>query len=82
MYQNDGTDRITPSHFVERAEAQANGWSDLVNEMFRLYLFDDPRGRLSQLKMVLKIAKDISAMCDRIKTGRLKASFVGEIVNE
>lgn len=73
VYQNDGTDRgITPAKFVERAEAQASGWSEEIADSVSKSLEGD--GAALQV-LGTQIAADIGDMCDRIKTGRLKASF-------
>jgi len=77
MYQNNGTERITPSRFVERAEAKG-GWDKLINNAGEAYLKGG--GDIALLKAGSKIASDISDMCDRIDTGQLKASFVAGVL--
>lgn len=79
MYQNDGTARITPSHFVERAAAQADDWTADIDKVLVAYLLGEGADLLSPAR---KMAADISQECDRVRTGQLKASFEGEIVNE
>jgi hypothetical protein len=76
VYQNDGTARIAASHFVERAAAAASDWHDAIEKVTRVFIFLD-----APLMVPLQIETDISAACDRVKTGRLKTSFEGEIVN-
>jgi hypothetical protein len=76
-YQNDGTDRITASKFIERAEAEADGWESEVDRAIERYL---ETGDLEQMRLLAdKVAADISRMCDRIRTGQLKASFEGKV---
>jgi len=77
-YQNDGTATITPSQFVERAESAAGGWSAELGRAIEKYIDGDMRA-LDWLGD--KIAKDIGTMCDRIDTGRLKASFRAVVKN-
>jgi transcriptional regulator of nitric oxide reductase len=72
VYQNDGTEKITPAKFVERAESQAAGWSEEIDDAVCKSL-DGDEAALQVLGT--QIAADIGDMCDRIKTGRLKASF-------
>jgi hypothetical protein len=77
VYQNDGTNRgITPAKFVERSEAQASGWSDEIDDAVSRAIEGD--GAALQI-LGAQIAADIGDMCDRIDTGRLKASFRPEI---
>lgn len=79
-YQNDGTDRgITPSKFIERARAQAVGWQDEIDEA--LDAFFAGGGDAALMAAARKIAADISRVCDRIRTGQLKASFKGKTSN-
>jgi len=75
VYQNDGTERIAASHFVERAAATARDWSAEIDRMLFAYLFLDV-----PLVPPLQIEQDISDTCDRVKTRRLKTSFESEIV--
>jgi hypothetical protein len=76
VYQNDGTEKITPAKFVERAEAQASGWNDEIYDAISNSL-DGYEAALQVLGT--QIASDIGDMCDRIRTGRLKASFRPEV---
>lgn len=76
-YQNDGTEKISPSKFIERAEAAADAWQDEMDLALSRYL--DGGGDAELEAAAKKIAADISVMCDRIKTGQLKASFEGEV---
>lgn len=71
-YQNDGTEKITPSHFVERAAASKHNWTRDIFRAVGKYL----DGKDTELTRVGKIiANDITRKCDRIKTTRLKYSF-------
>jgi hypothetical protein len=82
-YQNDGTPPhknhpgISPSKFIERAEAAADAWQDEMDLALSRYLEDGENAEFEAAAK--KIAADISVMCDRVKTGRLKASFEGEV---
>jgi hypothetical protein len=79
MYQNDGTDRVSPSRFVERAATAAGDWRSAINPAITAFL----KGDTQALKRAGDVmAKDISTMCDRIRTGQLKASFRAVIINE
>jgi len=73
-WQNDGTSRgISPSYFVERAEARAGDW----NEDIKAAIIDTIDGNFGVLENLgIKIAWDINRVCDRIKTGRLKRSMI------
>jgi hypothetical protein len=71
-YQNDGTNTIKASHFVERAARRARGWATPVFRAVDKYL-DGLEWELDTAG--LKIAYDINNMVDRIDTGRLKHSF-------
>lgn len=74
-YQNDGTPTITPAKFIERAEAEADAWRDDVDRAITLFL--DGADASVMMEAARQIAADISRVCDRIKTGQLKASFDG-----
>lgn len=78
MYQNDGTAKITASHFVERAADAAGEWNDAIASMVVRYL-EGNRGALKSLGKT--VAREISKMCDRIKTRQLKKSFIAHIKN-
>ncbi len=71
-YQNDGTDRIKPAKFVERAARKNRHWTTAWGRAVLAYIGGD---RFAIDELGLKISKDISDECDRIKTGRLKKSF-------
>jgi hypothetical protein len=76
VYQNDGTEKISPARFVERAEALADGWKDEIEDGIDGYI----EGQPAALHIAgTQIAADITDMCDRIDTGRLKASFRTEV---
>jgi hypothetical protein len=79
-YQNDGTETITPAKFIERARAQAVGWDDEIDASIAAFLAGG--GDPALMAAARKIAADISRVCDRIRTGQLKASFQGKINNE
>lgn len=72
-YQNDGTEKIKPSKFVERAETKAGGWDREIEAAIEAYLFDGDMTAL--LKLGVKISDDITYMIDRIDTRRLKGSM-------
>ena len=80
-YQNDGTDRgIEPSRFIERAQESSDNWSDEISDgVADKVLHGDSGGLKSAAK---KMAQDISATCDRIRTGQLKSSFEGEVTHD
>ena len=73
MYQNDGTEKISPSKFVERAEKAARGWSAEIADAVGRYLFNGDMTAL--LKLGVKVADDITTMIDRIDTRHLKGSM-------
>lgn len=79
-YQNDGTDRITPSRFIERAEDSSDQWSEELGKAMDAYVEGGGDSALKKAGDVM--AKDISDTCDRIDTGRLKRSFVAKIRHE
>jgi len=80
-YQNDGTSRgVTPSRFIERAQAAASWWIDELTSAVNLYIAEGLQTEMTRVAGAM--ARDVSAMCDRIKTGRLKQSFTGEVSNE
>ena len=72
-YQNDGTDRIKPSRFIERAEKKAGGWTKEIDRAVEAFLFDGDKTAL--LRLGVKVADDITAKIDRIDTRRLKGSL-------
>lgn len=72
VYQNDGTETIKASHFVERAAKSKRGWASPVFKAVSKYL-DGLEWELDQAGLL--IAYDINEKVDRIKTGRLKKSF-------
>lgn len=76
-YQNDGTEKITASKFIERAEEAADGWDQEISWAVDSAL--DGSGTDALKAAADEIAKDIAMMCDRIDTGRLKRSFEGNI---
>jgi hypothetical protein len=76
-YQNDGTDRIAASKFIERADADADGWQGEIDAAIGRYL---KTGDIEHIRLLAdKVAADISRMCDRVRTGQLKASFEGKV---
>ena len=77
-YQNDGTTRgITPAQFIERAEYEALGWKEEIDRGLSAFLAGNGDSELKEAAK--KVASDISRVCDRVKTGRLKASFDGMV---
>lgn len=79
-YQNDGTKdkggNVTAARFVERAESAEGKWEEEIDEAVESAI-DGNEAALQVLGT--QIADDIGDMCDRIRTGRLKASFRGEV---
>lgn len=76
-YQNNGTERISPSRFIERAELEAIGWQEEKKRAYDAFLRVGGVEVLSWLANL--IARDISRVCDRIRTGQLKDSFIGSV---
>jgi ribosomal protein L6P/L9E len=76
VYQNDGTETISPSHFVERAAAAEGDWADEIADA----IAGTVEGYDAALQVLgAQVAADIGDMCDRIDTGRLKKSFRGDV---
>lgn len=75
-YQNDGTEKITPSRYVERAEEASDEWSDELGNAMDHFIGNNESALQDAADTM---AKDISDMCDRVKTGRLKSSFTGVV---
>ena len=75
VYQNNGTPTIKASRFVERATGKHRGWSGLIFKAVAEWLFR--HGNMNQVltDAGIKVSFDISRVCDRIDTGRLKRSF-------
>jgi hypothetical protein len=76
-YQNDGTEKITPSRFIERAAEESDDWSGELGDA--VYRYIDSGDDSSLLAAADEMARDISRVCDRVKTGRLKRSFTGRV---
>lgn len=76
-YQNDGTENIRPSRFIERAEKAAAGWRDTARREIASYLFEGRENALRRLGV--KVADDITVKIDRIDTRRLKGSMKVEV---
>lgn len=72
-YQNDGTETITPSKFVERAEDANDGWEDEINKAIVSFLFDGNRVAFNIAGR--RVARDINRKVDRIDTHRLMHSM-------
>jgi len=79
-WQNDGTEKIKPARFVERAYGRHRGWAGPINKAAIDYLFRDGNFEQVLQDVGLKISYDINVMVNRIKTGRLKASMRPRIV--
>lgn len=78
VYQNDGTEKISPARFVERAAAAEDNWSESIDVAIEAVL----EGDSSALAVLgAEIAADIGDVCDRVDTGRLKKSFRAEVKN-
>lgn len=73
VYQNDGTAKIKPSRFVERAASSKREWHGPLRIAIGRFL-DGKEEELSRVGRI--IARDINDKCDRIKTARLTHSFV------
>ena len=57
---------------------EADGWSEEIGRATDEYIYGG--GGVSVLKVAAnQMAKDISRVCDRVKTGRLKKSFKGKV---
>jgi len=72
VYQNDGTDTIEASNFVERAAEHADDWDSEVEQAIDKTIDGDTKAmdRLGET-----VSRAINDMCDRIDTRRLKHSF-------
>ncbi|MCK5610774.1 hypothetical protein KAR91_53370 [Candidatus Pacearchaeota archaeon] len=72
VYQNDGTEHIKASNFVDRAARIHREWTSPLQRAVGKWLSGNERelSRVGQL-----IAKNINEKVDRIKTRRLKHSF-------
>ncbi len=82
VYQNDGTATIKPAHFVEKAARARGGWGGQRSILWRSVgniLFHNGPFDLDLEQAGLKISADIADFCKRIRTGRLKASFLPKI---
>ena len=75
-YQNDGTDRISPSRFIERAAEASDEWVSELQKGIAGYLNENPYALKAA---AAAMARDVSIMCDRIKTRQLKRSFIGRV---
>lgn len=71
-YQNDGTEKIKPSRFVERAAESKQEWHRDLHRAIGKFL-DGKEEDLTRVGRI--IARDITNKCDRIRTTRLKYSF-------
>jgi hypothetical protein len=76
-YQNDGTEKIKPAKFVEAAAKRKREWHGDLRRAIGKFLDGDEKDmtRVGRL-----IARDINDRCDRIKTRRLKHSFIHRII--
>lgn len=75
VYQNNGTDKITPAKFVEKAERQnQRKWKRKIDEAVCRFLFGDD---FAMDFAADEIAEDINKAVNRIDTGRLKKSMEG-----
>lgn len=75
-WQNDGTETIKPSRFVERAMRRNQGWQRFVFPEMCNFLFGDT---IALQRMGQIIAGDIMAFIDRIDTRRLSHSLVPKV---
>lgn len=72
-YQNDGTEKIKASRFVERTASAKREWHRPLFLAIGKYL-DGNEQDLTRVGRI--IANDINQKVDRIRTGRLRESFV------
>jgi hypothetical protein len=70
--ENDGTEKIKPSRFVERAAEAKQEWHRDLHRAIGKFL-DGKEEDLTRVGRI--IARDITNKCDRIRTTRLKYSF-------
>jgi hypothetical protein len=78
VYQNDGTETIEASHFVERAVEKHDGWQNMIFK--RVAEFLEMNGTWTPVLIAGRYAAvDVRHMCDRIDTGRLQRSFTALI---
>lgn len=79
MWQNNGTERIKPARFIEKAMGKHRRWRGIISRSTRLYLFGSRRNNgnfeLSYARTGRKIADDINRAVNRIDTGRLRESM-------
>ena len=79
VYQNDGTEnadgttRIKASHFVERTATQKRYWLKPLQRAIGKWFSGN---EYALQKVGAKMATDINKKVDRIRTGRLRESFV------
>ena len=79
MYQNDGTEKIKPARFVQKAAASKNDWRMKVYAAILAYLDGNND---SILKVGKTIADDIMFKIGRIDTRRLRMSLVPKITKK
>jgi hypothetical protein len=82
-YQNDGTETIRASRFVQRAAGSRRGWQKPIFSAVGKFLFK--KSGNTDLDNLLssagnEIAQDINNRVDRIKTGRLKTSMRAVVI--
>jgi hypothetical protein len=80
VYQNDGTERIKPSKFVERAARRNRGWASPIFKAIGRVLFKNGDLVIELNDVGMKVSEDIARVCDRIRTGRLKKSFRPKVI--
>lgn len=76
-YQNDGTEKIKPSHFVQRAEKKYRYWHRPLDIAVGRWIFRNESRPMDRLAK--EIAHGITLHVDRIDTGRLRASIRGRV---
>jgi len=79
VYQNNGTETIKPARFVQKAAGKHHAWQGIIFRSIGKILFKNDNIRQALDDMGLKVSEDISRVCNRIRTGRLKKSFLPTI---
>ena len=78
-WQNDGTETISPSHFVERSAREQRYWKQYIFREVLAFLYGDT---IALKRAAQIVAGDIMAKVDRIDTRRLSHSFTHRIIQD
>jgi len=70
---------IKPARFVQKAAGKHHAWQGIIFRSIGKILFKNDNIRQALDDMGLKVSEDISRVCNRIRTGRLKKSFLPTI---